>query len=165
MFRIEMDEATLNSVLKAALDAGGRGVRLAMKIRAIRKTLDKLADGFNQVQQRAARIKPELMIADGQYESIRSALMPGDATFGWPSKSGRLLQSLDLANARRRGGMSSPDDYLCKLTIGPPQARQFGRYCAIFVYRHADNCGKIVWIGRESAFPGMLEAIAGEWSD
>lgn len=157
MLKIAVDEAGLNLLHKAMLDSGGDGIKQAMVLRTIRNVLDNLVEAFNRQQVRMRKTKLELVLNDGLLDTLREAMSPRGPHYGWPSRSGRLLQGLDLRNALPCGQSQQSDDYCCKLTFGPPQARQFGSYCALFVYGHLSTTGKILWIGRETLFAERLE--------
>lgn len=156
MLKIEVDEAVINLLHKAMLDSGGDGIKQAMELRTIRNVLDNLVEAFNRRQVQAARTKPALILSDGLLASLRAALAPSGQQYSWPSRSGRLLQGLDLRAAQPSFQPLRPEDYCCKLTFGPPQARRFGAYCALFSYSHANTTGRVIWMGREAEFADVM---------
>jgi hypothetical protein len=159
MLRIEIDDAAMNVLHKSLLESGGNGVKQAMAFMTIRAVLDNLVDSFNRQQLRAANSEPGLVVADGRPATLSAALAPLTGNHGWPKRSGRLLHGLKFKSAQPSSRPQRPNDYFCKLTFGPPQARKFGAYCALFAYEDRNRTGRIVWLGREVDFASALAAV------
>lgn len=156
MLKVEIDDAAMNLLHKNLLDSGGFGIKYAMVFNSIRGVLDNLVEAFNQQQAKAEKLAPVLAIADGRPATLSAALDPLNGNFGWPKRSGRLLHGLRFKSAQPSSRPNRPNDYFCKLTFGPPQARRFGSHCALFAYEDKNKTGRIIWLGREADFADAL---------
>ena len=147
MLRVEVCDRLLNALHRAALADDYDGGITDLELMAVRSAVTSFCRRFNDFQDRAGT----RLIGDGRAGTIRDAVGPATGDHGWPSRNGRLLQSLLLdstikipANIKDAGSES----YMCEMTVGPPMARRFGRFTTVFLYLDGRRRGYVCWIGR-----------------
>ena len=144
MFVIRMHNILLDELQKEHLALGYQARELAALVRDYRTFLTSQISAFHHAQGKALH----RALADGRLGTISEARSSDSGEFALARKSGYLLHSIDLADARSISNLETDDySYVCPLWLRSSIARKDGDPVAIMVYLDPVQCGYICWIG------------------